>query len=117
MRVRVLPVSAMDRQRVGQPLSFGQTLGEPGGQFPPLPLAQFLGKRELDFAVQPPVGPLVLVRRLPIRTRVLLGPLRHMVVFFVFQFLPVLLVAPLALDVIGLGRRRPPIGAGTDAHF
>ena len=117
MRVGILPVPAMDRQRVGQPLPFGQPLGEPGGQFPPLGLAQFLGKRELDFAVQPTVGPLVLVRRLPIRARVTLGPLRHMVVLFVFQFLPVLLVAALALDVIGLGRRRPPIGAGTDTHF
>ena len=117
VRVGVLPVSAMDRQRVGQPLPFGHPPGEPGGQFPPLSLVQFLGKRELDFPVQPPVGPLVLVRRLPIRARVTLGPLRHMLALAVLQFLPVLLVAPLALDVIGLGRRRPPIGTGTDAHF
>ena len=102
----------MDRQRVGQPLPFGHPLGEPGGQFPPLSLIQFLGKRELDFPVQPPVGPLVLVRRLPIRARVTLGPLRHMLALAVLQFLPVLLVAALALDVIGLGDRRLPIRRG-----
>ena len=113
----VLPVSAMHGQRVGQPLPFGQPLGEPGGQFPPLSLIQFLGKRELDFPVQPPVGSLVLVRRLPIGVRVVLGPLRHVVRLAVLQFLPVLLVTALPLDVIGLGDRRLPTGAGTDAHF
>ena len=107
----------MHGQCVGQPLAFGHPPGEPGGQFPPLSLIQFLGKRELDFPVQPPVGPLVLVRRLPVGARVPLGPLRHIAVLFVLQFLPVLLVTALALDVIGLGDRRLPSGAGTDAHF
>ena len=117
MRVGILPVSAMHGQRVGQPLPFGQPLGEPGGQFPPLSLIQFLGKRELNFAVQPPVGSFVLVRRLPIGVRVVLGPLRHIAVLFVLQFFSVLLVAPFALNVIGLGARRLPTGAGTDAHL
>ena len=57
------------------------------------------------------------VRRLPIGARVLLGPLRYMVVLFVLQFLPVLLVAPLALDVIGLGAGRLPSVATSDTHF
>ena len=36
---------------------------------------------------------------------------------FVFQFLPVLLVTPLALDVIALGAGRLPTGAGTETSF
>ena len=54
----------MARQRIGELLTFGQPAAEPGGQLPPLSLVQLLGKRKLDFPVQPPVGPLVLVRRL-----------------------------------------------------
>ena len=76
-----------------------------------------LGKRELDLAVQAPVGALVLIRRLPVFSGVVLGPLRHVPVLFVFQFLAVLLVAPLALDVIALGAGRLPAGAGTEASF
>ena len=53
-----------------------------------------------------PVGAFVLVRRLPVRSGVVLGPLRHVSVLFVFQFLPVLLVTPLSLDVIALGAGR-----------
>ena len=59
----------------------------------------------------------MLVRRLPVGARVPLGPLRHIAVLFVLQFLPVLLVTALALDVIGLGDRRLPAGAGTEASF
>ena len=44
-------------------------------------------------------------------------PLRHVSVLFVFQFLPVLLVTPLALDVIALGAGRLPPGAGTETSF
>ena len=117
MRVGVLPVPAMDRQRVGPPLPFGQPLRKPRSQLPALVLAQLLGKRELDLAVQPPVGPLVLVRRLPIRARVILGPLRHILALAVFQFLPVRRITPLALDVLALGEGRLPTGAGTNAHF
>ena len=80
-------------------------------------LAELLGKRELDLAVQPPVGPLVLVRHRPVLFWILLGPFRHIAVLFVFQFLAVLLVAALALDVIALGAGRLPTGAGTEARF
>ena len=119
MRVGILPVRAtsMDGKRVGQPLPFGHARREAGSQFPPLSLIQFLGKRELNFSVQPPVGSFVLVRRLPIGVRVILGPLRHIAVLFVLQFLSVLLIAPFALNVIGLGDRRLPTGAGTYAHL
>ena len=74
----------------------------------PLGLAELLGKRELDLAVKPPVGAFVLVCRLPVFLWVVLGPLRQVPVLFVFQFLPVLLVAPLALDVIALGAGQLP---------
>ena len=117
MRVGVLPVSAMDGQRVGQLLPFGQPLRKPRSQLPALVLAQLLGKRELDLAVELPVGPLVLVRRLPIRARVIFRPLRHIPALAMFQFLPVLLIAARALDVIGLGAGRLPTGAGTHADF
>ena len=112
--VRAAPV---DRQRIGQPLPARQPLGEARGSLPPIGLAELLGKRELDLAVQTPVGALVLIRRLPVFSGVVLGPLRHVPVLFVFQFLPVLLVAPLALDVIALGAGRLPAGAGTEASF
>ena len=112
--VRAAPV---DRQRIGQPLPARQPLGEARGSLPPLVLVQLLGQGELDLAVQPAVGALVLVRRLPVFFGVVLGPLRHVSVLFVFQFLPVLLVTPLALDVIALGAGRLPPGAGTEASF
>ena len=112
--VRAAPV---DRQRIGQPLPARQPLGEARGSLPPIGLAELLGKRELDLAVQAPVGALVLIRRLPVFSGVVLGPLRHVPVLFVFQFLAVLLVAPLALDVIALGAGRLPAGAGTEASF
>ena len=119
MRVGVLPVrtAPVDRQRIGQLFPFGQPPGESGGQLPPPGFAQLLGKRELDLPVEAPVGPLVLVRRRPIRARVILGPLRHILVLFVFQFLPVPLVASFALDVLALGEGRLAPGAGADAHF
>ena len=112
--VRAAPV---DRQRIGQPLPARQPLGEARGSLPPIGLAELLGKRELDLAVQAPVGALVLIRRLPVFSGVVLGPLRHVPVLFVFQFLAVLLVAPLALDVLALGAGRLPAGAGTEASF
>ena len=119
VRVGVFSVRAapVDRQRIGQPLPARQPLGEARGSLSPLGLAELLGKRELDLAVQAPVGALVLIRRLPVFSGVVLGPLRHVPVLFVFQFLAVLLVAPLALDVIALGAGRLPPGAGTEASF
>ena len=119
VRVGVLSVRAapVDRQRIGQPLPARQPLGEARGSLPPLVLVQLLGQSELDLAVQPAVGALVLIRRLPVFSGVVLGPLRHVFVLFVFQFLAVLLVAPLALDVIALGAGRLPASAGTEASF
>ena len=119
MRVGIFSVRAapVDGQRIGQPLPARQPFGELACKLPPLGLAELLGKRELDLAVQPAVGAFVLVRRLPVFSGVVLGPLRHVPVLFVFQFLAVLLVAPLALDVIALGAGRLPAGAGTEASF
>ena len=78
----------------------------------PLGLAELLRKRELDLAVKPPVGAFVLVCRLPVFLWVVLGPLRQVPVLFVFQFLPVLLVALLAIigKRIFLDFRRPATG-------
>ena len=112
--VRPAPV---DGQHIGQPLLGAHPFGELAYQLPPFGLAELLGKRELDLAVKPPVGALVLVCRLPVFLWVVLGPLRQVPVLFVFQFFGVLLVAPLALDVIALGAGRLPPGAGTDARF
>ena len=112
--VRAAPV---DRQRIGQPLPASQPLGEARGSLPPLVLVQLLGQGELDLAVQPAVGALVLVCRLPVFFGVVPRPLRHVFVLFVLQFLAILLVAPLALDVIALGEGRLPAGAGTEASF
>ena len=119
MRVGVLPVRAtpMDGQRIGQPLLGAHPFGELACKLPPFGLAELLGKRELDLAVQAPVGALVLVRRLPVFSGGVLGPLRQVPVLFVFQFLGVFGVAPLALDVIALGAGRLPTGAGTEARF
>ena len=69
--VRAAPV---DRQRIGQPLPARQPLGEARGSLPPLVLVQLLGQGELDLAVQPAVGALVLVCRLPVFFGVVLGP-------------------------------------------
>ena len=119
VRVGVLSVrpAPVDGQRIRQPLLGAHPFGEARGKLPPLVLVQLLGQGELDLAVQPAVGALVLVRRLPVFSGVVLGPLRHVPVLFVFQFLAVLLVAPLALDVIALGAGRLPAGAGTEASF
>ena len=119
MRVGIFSVrpAPVDRQRIGQPLPARQPLGEARGSLPPLVLVQLLGQGELDLAVQPAVGALVLVRRLPVFFGVVPRPLRHVFVLFVLQFLAILLVAPLALDVIALGAGRLPAGAGTEASF
>ena len=119
MRVGILPVRSapVDRQRVGKPLPSGQPLRKPRSQLPPPGRIQFLGKRELDFPVEAPVGPLVLVRRLPIRARIVPGPFRHVPALAVFQFIGVLCVAPFAPDVMALGEGRLPTGAAADAHF
>ena len=119
VRVGVLSVrpAPVDGERIGQPLLGAHPFGELACKLPPIGLAELLGKSELDLAVQAPVGALVLIRRLPVFSGVVLGPLRHVPVLFVFQFLAVLLVTPLALDVIALGAGRLPPGAGTETSF
>ena len=119
MRVGIFSVrpAPVDRQRIGQPFPARQPLGEARGNLPPLVLVQLLGQGELDLAVQPAVGALVLVCCLPVFFGVVPRPLRHVFVLFVFQFLAVLLVAPRALDVLALGAGRLPAGAGTEASF
>ena len=92
VRVGVLPIrpAAVDRHRVRQLLLAGQIRAE--APRPPARRSaslQLLGQGELDLAIQPSVGPLVLVCRRPVRPGVVLGPLRHIAVLFVFQFLPV----------------------------
>ena len=68
MRVGVLSVrpAPVDGERIGQPLPGAHPLGELACKLPPLGLAELLGKRELDLAIQAPVGAFVLVRRLPV---------------------------------------------------
>ena len=119
MRVGVFSVrpAPVDGQRIGQPLPGAHPLGELACELPPLLLAQLLGKRELDLAVQPPVGAFVFVCRLPVFSVVVLCPLRHVSGLFVLQFLTILLVAPFALNVIALGAGRLPPGAGTETSF
>ena len=119
MRVGVFSVrpAPVDGQRIGQPLPGAHPLGELACELPPLLLAQLLGKRELDLAVQPPVGAFVFVCRLPVFSGVVLCPLRHVSGLFVLQFLTILLVAPFALNVIALGAGRLPPGAGTETSF
>ncbi len=117
MRIFSVRPAAVDCQRIGQPLSARQLLGEVRGRLPPLGLAQLLGQGELHLAVEPPVSALVFVRRLPVFCGVGPRPLRHVSVLDVLQFLDVLLVLSFAPDVIALGARRQPAGAGTEAHF
>ena len=68
MRVGVFSVrpAPVDGERIGQPLLGAHPFGELACKLPPIGLAELLGKRELDLAVQAPVGALVLVRRLPV---------------------------------------------------
>ena len=119
VRVGILPgrAAAVDRQRIGQPLPGAHPLGERARELTPPPRVQFARQRKLNLTVEPPIGALVLVRRLPVGARVILGPRRHMPALAVLQFVLVPLVAPLALDVVGLGRRRLPTGARTKARF
>ena len=117
--VRILAVRAapVDRQRIGQPLPGAHPLGECARQRLPPAGVQFARQGELQLAVEPPVGALVRVGRLPVGARVLLRPRGHMPALAVLQFVLVPLVAPLALDVLALGRRRLPTSAGTEAGF
>ena len=119
VRVRVLAIhaAAVEGERIGQPLPGAHSLGECARECLPAGRVQFARQSELDLAVKPPVGALVVVRGLPVGARVLLGPRRHMPALSVLQFVLVPLVAALALDVVALGRRRLPTCAGPIADF
>ena len=119
VRVGILAVraAAVEGERIGQPLPGAHLLGERARERTPPDRVQFARQGELDLAVEPPVGALVLVGRLPVGARVLLGPRRHMPALAVLQLVLVPLVAALALDVVALGRRRLPTGAGPIADF
>jgi len=110
--MRVLVAPGVDRQRVGQLLRVGQIVGKPHGQG--LPLLRGQGQRQGHFhpVEQPPVGPLVLVRRLPVDGGVCLGPRGHVAGFGIDQ-LGGLLPPPVLRGPLDVGRRsagatRPP---------
>ena len=110
VRVGVVPgrAAAVEGERIGQPLPAAYPLGERARERAPPARVQFARQGELDLAVEPPIGALVLVRRLPVGARVVLRPRGHISALAVLQFLTVPLVAPLALDVRALGCRRLP---------
>ena len=58
VRVGVLSVrpAPVDGERIGQPLPGAHPFGELACKLPPLGLAELLGKRELDLAVQRPLA-------------------------------------------------------------
>ena len=119
VRVRVLAIhaAAVEGERIGQPLPGAHPRGERARQLTSPARVQFARQRELNLTVEPPVGALVLVRRLPVGARGVLGPRRHMPALAVLQFVPVQLVAPIALDVRTFGAGGLPTGAGTEAGF
>ena len=113
MRVGVLPVrtAAVEGERIGQLLLGAHPLGECARELAPLTGVQFARQGELDLAVEPPVGALMRVRRLPVGVRVVLRPRGHVAVLHMLAFLAVIGIAPLALDVLVLGAGRLPTGA------
>ena len=123
VRVGVPPVraAAVEGERIGQPLPAAHLLGERARDLPPPARVQFARQGELNLAVEPPVGALMLIRRLPVGVRVVLSPRGHVAVLhmlaFLLAFLAVSGIAPLALDVIILGAGGLPTGAGTEANL
>ena len=57
------------------------------------------------------------VRRLPVGVRVVLRPRGHVAVLHMFEFIAVIGIAPLALDVLVLGAGGLPTGAGTETNL
>ncbi len=102
VRVGVLPVraAAVEGERIGQPLPAAHLRGERARELAAPARVQFMRQGELDLAVEPPVGALMRVRRLPVGVRVVLRPRRHVAVFHMLAFLAVCGIAPLALDVL-----------------
>ena len=107
----------VEGERIGQPLPAAYPLGERARERAPPTRVQFARQGELDLAVEPPVGALMRVRRLPVGVRVVLRPRGHVAVLHMLAFLAVIGIAPLALDVLVLGAGRLPTGAGTETDF
>ena len=119
VRVGVLPVmaAAVEGERIGQPLPAAHLRGERAGERAPPGRVQFARQGELDLAVEPPVGALMRIRRLPVGVRVVLRPRGHVAVFHMLAFLAVLGIAPLALDVLIFGAGGLPTGAGPETDL
>ena len=119
MRVGVSPVLAVavDGERIGQPLPGAHLARRTARELAPPARVQFARQGELDLAVEPPVGALMLVRRRPVRARVLLHPRGHVAVLHMLEFIAVSGIAPIALDVIILGAGGLPVGAGTETDL
>ena len=107
----------VEGERIGQPLPAAYPRGERARERAPPTRVQFARQGELDLAVEPPVGALMRVRRVPVGARVVLRPRGHVAVFHMLPFLAVRGIAPLALDVLVLGAGGLPTGAGTEADF
>ena len=117
VRVRAVRATAVKGERIGQPLPGAHLLGERAGQRLPPTRVQFARQGELDLTVEPPVGALMRVRRLPVGVRVVLRPRGHVAVLHMLAFLAVRGIAPLALDVLILGAGGLPTGAGTETDL
>ena len=101
----------VEGERIGQPLPAAHLRGERAGELAASARVQFARQGELDLAVEPPVGALMRVRRLPVGVGVVLRPRGHVAVLHMLAFLAVRGIAPLALDVLILGAGRLPTGA------
>ena len=112
-----LRLALVEGERIGQPLPAAYPLGERARELAPPTRVQFAREGELDLAVEPPVGALMRVRRLPVGARVVLRPRWHVAVLDMLAFLAVRGIAPLALDVLILGAGGLPTGAGTETDL
>ena len=92
----------MDRHRVRQPLPLRQLPREGPRQLTLLRAVQLVRKRDLHLDEQPPVGPLPRVGRLPVASRIVGGPRRHVAVFDVLDLVRVAAVLALAGDIVVL---------------
>ena len=101
----------VEGERIGQPLPAAYLRGERARERAPPTRVQFARQGKLDLAVEPPVGALMFVRRLPVGVRVVLRPRGHVAVFHMLPFLAVRGIAPLALDVLVFGAGGLPTGA------
>ena len=64
----------VEGERIGQPLPAAYPLGERARELAPPTRVQFARQGKLDLAVEPPVGALMRVRRLPVGVRGVLRP-------------------------------------------